>query len=190
VKKTPEQHNERELIEQCIHKDHKASKMLYDMYKNKVFSIAVRMLGDFHDAEDAAQDIFIKIFQTIDRFRGESAFSTWVYKIAVNTSIEHLRKRKKHNKTDSFDSDDYSYQIMDDKNTPNMFGLIMENEINELPAGYKTVFILHAVEGFKHNEIAGILNITPGTSRSQFFQAKSILRKQLLPFAEVLRNEL
>ena len=178
------------VIRRCAEGDSDSFKELYDMYKDRVFTTSVRMLGNLQDAEDTLQDTFIKIFKNINKFKWKSSFATWVYKITVNTCIEHLRKRKKDGKI--VDMDVYSDDITDlsDKKSAGDFRMIVENEISKLPEGYKTVFILHAIEGFKHSDIADILGISPGTSKSQFFRAKSQLRKNLLPYLEVLRNEL
>ena len=148
------------------------------------------MLGNLQDAEDALQDIFIKIFKNINSFRGNSSFTTWLYKITVNTCIEHIRKHKKNGKIVEIDPHTDESLISSGNKPAEDFRMIVENEIEKLPEGYKTVFVLHAIEGFKYKEIAEIMNFSTGTAKSQFFQAKSLLRKKLLPYLEVLKNEL
>ncbi|MBT4485077.1 MAG: RNA polymerase sigma factor [Candidatus Latescibacteria bacterium] len=178
------------VIKKCIEGDHNFFKKLYDSYKDRVYSTSVRMLGNRLDAEDALQEIFIKVFKNISRFRGDSSFTTWLYKIAVNTCIEHIRKRKKDEKIVDIDPHDDNSPVLPGIRPAENFRLIVESEIEKLPEGYKTVFILHAIEGFKYREIADILDISQGTSKSQFFHAKSLLRKKLLPYLEVLKYEL
>ena len=148
------------------------------------------MLGNRLDAEDVLQEIFIKVYKNISHFRGNSSFMTWLYRITVNTCIEHIKKRKKDEKIVDIDPQDANLPDLPGIHPAENFRLIVENEIEKLPEGYKTVFILHAIEGFKYREIADILDISQGTSKSQFFQAKSLLRKKLFPYLEVLKNEL
>ena len=176
---------ESKLIQRCAEGDHDSFKGLYDLYKDRVYSTSVRMLGNLQDTEDAFQETFIKIFKSINNFKWKSSFSTWVYKITVNTCIENLRTRKKENNVNIDE-----VRIMPSNKTSEDFRLIVEKAIKKLPEGYRTIFILHAIEGFKHREIAEILDISPGTSKSQYFQARAHLRKNLLPYLEVLKHEL
>ena len=182
--------SETELVERCKKGEQNAFKKLYDMYKDKVFSTAVRMLGNVQDSEDTTQDIFIKLFKNINNYRGYSSLSTWIYKVAVNTCFDNLRKRKKHEKDKSFDVIDDIPSLPYMEKQPSSVQVIIEKEIQKLPEGYRTVFVLHEVEGFKHEEISKIMNIAPGTSKSQLSAAKSILRKNLLPYMEVLKDEM
>jgi len=177
-----------DIISGCKEGDHYSFRELYDMYKDRVYTTSRRMLGNSDDAEDAAQEIFLKIFHNIKKFRGDSSLLTWIYRITVNTCIECIRKRRKNHESLD-DSDDYS-SIPAPSGTDGLARLILEREIDHLPEGCKTVFLLHTVEGFTHNEIGEILNIPTGTSKSQLAAAKSRLREQLLPYMEVLRHEL
>jgi len=189
-----EKHNrttsETDLVERCKEGEQNAFKELFDMYKDKVFSTAVRILGNIQDSEDITQDIFIKLFKNINNYRGYSSLSTWIYKVAVNTCLDNLRKWKKYKQDKSLDimNNISSLPYMD--NQPGSVQVIIEKEIQKLPEGYRTVFVLHEVEGFKHEEISKIMNIAPGTSKSQLSTAKSILRKNLLPYMEVLKDEM
>jgi len=181
---------ESELVKRCKEGEQKSFKELFDMYKDKVFSTAVRMLGNSQDAEDTTQDIFIKIFKNINNYRGDSSLSTWIYKVTINTCLDNLKKRKKHEKDKSSDEIDDISSLPYGEIQPGTIHIIIEKEIQKLPEGYRTVFILHEIDGFKHEEIAKIMNITQGTSKSQLFKAKSILRKKLLPYMEVLEDEM
>ncbi|MFC1562892.1 RNA polymerase sigma factor [candidate division KSB1 bacterium] len=180
--------SEKELIERCIRGD--SFKELFNLFKDRVFSTSIRMLGNVQDAEDTTQEIFIKIFKNIKNFKGDSSLKTWIYKISVNTCIDKLKKRKKHIKNEYLG---LGNEINLTSYTEKPFGqnkVIIDNEISKLPEKYKSVFILHEIEGFKHEEISEIMNIPPGTSKSHLFVAKSLLRKKLLPYLEVLKNEM
>lgn len=179
----------KKIVRKCIDGDRESFRHLYDTYKDRVFSTCIRMLGNAQDAEDALQDIFVKVHKNISAFEGKSAFTTWLYRIAVNTCIEHLRKRKDNDSVDIDVTTDTSLFVSSTGPSDN-FRLIVDKEIMKLPEGYRSVFILHAVEGFKHHEIAKILDISTGTSKSQYYQARERLRKNLLPYLEVLRYEL
>ena len=180
--------SERALIEQCMLGRQDAYRQLYDLYKDRVFTIAVRTLGNAEDAEDALQETFVKVFRHIGSFQWKSLFSTWIHRITVNTSIEIIRKRKKH--LNHLDIDEFSEILTVESSfgKRSNFVMMLEKEIQKLPEGYKNVFVLYAIEGYKHHEIAEMLDITEGTSKSQYFQARTRLRKQLLPHMEVIKN--
>ncbi len=179
-----------ELIQKVREGDRNSFKGLYDLYKDRVFSTAIRILGNVQDAEDAAQEIFIRIFRTIKTFREDAAFSAWVYKIAVNTCINHLKKRKRCDAGELPDSIPDETSGETDTDRPKTIHVLLERQIARLPEKCRTVFILHEIEGFNHEEIAEIMGISPGTSKSQLFFARSSLREKLKPFIEVLKNEL
>ena len=181
---------ETDLVERCRKGEQNAFKELFDMYKDKVFSTAVRVLGNIQDSEDITQDIFIKLFKNINDYRGHSSLSTWIYKVAVNTCLDNLRKWKKYKKDKSLDIMDNVSSLPYMGKQPGSVQVIIEKEIQKLPEGYRTVFVLHEVEGFKHEEISKIMNIASGTSKSQLSMAKTTLRKNLIPYMEVLKNEM
>lgn len=182
--------NEQSLIEACVRGEKASMKRLYDMYRERIFSTCVRMLRSVEDAEDALQDTFIRAFRYLPGFKGESSLSTWLYRIAVNICIEKLRKRGREGETVTIE--DYMGECVASTSTDGSterFNMIVEREIQKLPRGCKTVFVLHAIEGFKHEEIAHMLEISSGTSKSQYYQARERLRKNLLPYLEELRYE-
>lgn len=179
-----------DVLESCKRGDRSSFRELYNLYKNRIYSTCHRMLGNAQDAEDAAQETFIKVFRSIGKFRGDSSIHTWIYRIAANTCIEHLRKRKNKPYHESIDDPDETSPTISDSGTPVSVRLIIEREIEQLTEGYKTVFVLHEIDGFKHREIAKMLNISEGTSKSQLSAAKAHLRKQLIPYLEVIQNEL
>jgi len=191
LRKNQETSPESALIKRCQQGEQSAFEELFDLYKDKVYSTAVRMLGNELDAEDAAQDIFVKVFGSIHTFRFDSSPATWIYRITLNTCLDKLRYNGKFEQVDALeDVPEYLTAAHLNEKTPGAINSIIENEIQKLPEGYKTVFILYAIEGFKHEEIAKILEISPGTSKSQYFAAKSTLRKKLLPYMEAFTHEL
>jgi len=170
--------SERNLIDACKRGESDAYRRLYDMYKDRVYSTTLRTLGNGEDAEDALQETFVKAFRSIGKFEGKSSFSTWIYRIAFNTAIEIVRKRKKHDH--HLDIDEYADILAGDSlkdHTP--VQQAVEEELQNLPEGYRRVFVLHATEGFKHHEIAKMLGISVGTSKSQYYQARIKMRKLL-----------
>ena len=179
--------DEQTLIERCVSGDRLSMKLLYDEYSGRVFSTLIRILGNREDAEDALQETFVKIFKHIGSFEGKSKLSTWLYRVATTTAIDMMRRRKKHE--GHLDVEEMSEYLPDARNRDPqiMCSMLLEEKIGELPDGYREVFVLYALDGFKHHEIAGMLGISEGTSRSHFYHARANLRKMLLPYLEVIR---
>jgi RNA polymerase sigma-70 factor (ECF subfamily) len=151
-----------------------------------VYSLCLLMTGSVADAEDLTQDAFIQVFRRIGSFRGDAAFSTWLHRVAVNTVLMYLRKRKPQQV--SFDEPipgDSSVKQRDfGRHDPELLGAIdrmaLVLAIGQLPAGCRTIFILHEVEGYQHHEIAQLLNCSAGNSKSQLHKAKLKLSELLL----------
>ena len=182
--------SQQDIIDRCRSGEQSAYRELYEMHKNRIYSTCYRILGNAQDAEDATQETFVRVFRSIGNFRGDSSFTTWLYRIAVNTGVEITRKRKRHHYHESIDDPDTPETVLPGKREHIDSRIIMEGEIAQLPDGCRSVFVLHAIEGFKHREIAEMLDIKEGTSKSQLSLAKERLRNQLLPYMEVLKNEL
>jgi len=174
---------EYDLIQGCIRKEARYQRMLFDRYAGKMMSVCLRYANDAMEAEDMLQDAFVKVFQYIVQFKFEGAFEGWIRRIVVNTAIRHLEKKKMHFK----DIDDNS------ANTPQIdaqaYSHLGEADlmrlISQLPEGYRMVFNLNVVEGYSHEEIADMLNIQPGTSRSQLVKARKMLQQQILQLQKV-----
>lgn len=150
---------------------------VYLEHRARVFSTAYRFVRCRADAEDITQDVFIKVYRKRNEFRGDAALSTWIYRITVNTALDYLRRRKRRPTVP-----------LDDVNEPsagstNLTSLI-ESMIPLLPEGYRKVFVLHDIEGLKHNEIGEVLGITDGASKSQLHRARAALRKMLTPIVK------
>jgi RNA polymerase sigma-70 factor (ECF subfamily) len=148
---------------------------VYREHKARVFSTAYRFVRNREDAEDVTQDVFIKVHRKMSAFRGDAALSTWVYRITVNTALDFLRRRKRRQAV-SLD------EVSEPAAGPSNLKSLIESMIPSLPEGYRKVFVLHDIEGLKHSEIAEILGITEGASKSQLHRARGALRKMLAPY--------
>ena len=149
--------------------------LLYKKFNGKMYGVCMRYSGNTEDANDLLQEGFIKIFKNIEKFRGEGSFEGWMRRIFVNTSIEHFRKKVKlYNVSEVQENtiEDTDLTILDTLAEKDIIVLV-----NELSPGYKTVFNMHVIEGYSHKEIADILGITEGTSKSQLARAKGVLKK-------------
>ena len=152
---------------------------LYARHNRRVFSLCLRMTGNTSEAEDLAQEVFIQLFRKIGSFRGESAFTTWLHRLTVNQVLMHFRKRgvKLEQTTDDGET---PVQIVvgtaDPARMPVVDKIALDNAVAKLPTGYRTVFILHDVEGHEHEEIARLLGCSVGTSKSQLHKARMKLR--------------
>jgi RNA polymerase sigma-70 factor (ECF subfamily) len=150
---------------------------LYEMYRGRVFSTAYRMLSNRADAEDCTQDVFVKVFKKLASFRGDSAVSTWIYRITVNACLD-FRRRRRLRQTVSLD------EGMEVGSTPLSVARLIESALPRMAEGYRQVFVLHDIQGLKHEEIGKILGITEGASKSQLHRARAFLRRELLPYLE------
>ena len=152
---------------------------LYQRHHRRVYSICLRMLQNASEAEDLTQDVFIQLYRKVGSFRGDSAFTTWLHRLTVNQVLMHFRKRTvKFEKTT--EEGETPVQIVSGTENPFKMPVVdkiaLDNAISQLPAGYKSVFVLHDVEGFEHEEVARILGCSVGTSKSQLHKARLKLR--------------
>src|SRR4029079_17989542 len=156
-----------------------AFEKIYERHNRRVYSLCLRMTQNAAEAEDLAQEAFIQLFRKIGSFRGESAFTTWIYRLTVNQCLMHFRKRsvKLERTTEEGDT---PVQVVRGTENPNAMPVLdriaLDNALEQLPAGYRTVFVLHDVEGHEHEEIAKILGVAVGTSKSQLHKARMKLR--------------
>lgn len=167
--------SETDLIQGCINGDRQMQQLLYNKFSSKMYGVCLRYAGNEDDANDLLQEGFIKIFKNLSKFRSEGSFEGWIRRIFVNTSIEHYRKKVK-----LYNVTEVQEDIIED-NELDALDLLAAKDIikivNELSPGYKAVFNMHVIEGYSHKEIAEILGITEGTSKSQLARAKSVLKK-------------
>ncbi len=178
---------------------------LYAQHKRRVFSLCLHMSRNYTEAEDYTQEAFLQLYRKISSFRGESAFSTWLHRLAVNVVLMHFRRKglvessleeilepqNEDAPRKEFGSTDVSLVGAIDR-------LTLEHAIAELPPGYRMIFVLHDVEGYEHNEIAEMLGCSIGNSKSQLHKARIKLRillsslpssGSLVPFTEVVQTE-
>lgn len=177
--------SESQLIGRAQRGDEQAFAALYDLHKRRVYSLCLRMAGDVAEAEDLTQEAFLQLFRKIATFRGESAFSTWLHRLVVNVVLMHLRKKSIQkvslDDVDNSQEEPVKREYGDDDRRllGSIDRIVLQGAIDELPPGYKAIFILHDVEGYEHNEIAHIMNCSVGNSKSQLHKARLKLREAL-----------
>jgi RNA polymerase sigma factor (sigma-70 family) len=171
--------NLREIIARCKKMEKHAQKTLYELYAPVLMGIAIRYGKNRQDAEDILQDAFSKILLNIDKYSETGSFEGWMKRILVNTAISYYRKNSKH----MFHSDFSDIaEIKPDNTTVGDSEFTREellSAINSLPDGFRIVFNMRVIEGYKHREISEILGIETGTSKSQFFRARTLLQVKL-----------
>ncbi len=166
---------ELELLEQCLKDDRKAQRALYDKYKDAMYTRLYRMLGDEEQAADALQEAFVDIFRKLSSYEKRSSLGAWIKIIVIRKGL--ARQKKKPLFFDTLDNvPDDDQKIEWDEN---LTGEYLEKGIRQLPDGYRNVFLLTEVEGYTHREAAELMNISEGTSKSQLFKAKKLLRVKL-----------
>ena len=181
----PEKLTEAEAIERAKLGDEAAFETLYHLHKRRVYSLCLRMVSNPAQAEDLAQEAFLQLFRKVSTFRGESAFSTWLHRMTVNVVLMQLRKKNlpQVSLEETIETDEESQKkelgAEDLKLAGSIDRLQLERAIDRLPPGYKTVFVLHDVEGFEHNEIAEMVGCSIGNSKSQLHKARLKLRDYL-----------
>jgi len=160
-----------------------AFEMIYERYHRRTYSLCLRMTGSQTEAEDLTQEVFIQLFRKAGSFRGDSAFSTWLHRLTVNQVLMHFRRRSVKNEKTS-DDGEMPEQTVSGTENPNKMPVVdriaLKKAISELPNGYRKVFILHDVEGYEHEEVARLLGISVGTSKSQLHKARLKLRGLLI----------
>jgi RNA polymerase sigma-70 factor (ECF subfamily) len=166
--------------------DHQAFAQLYSLHKRRIYSLCLRMVGNTAEAEDLTQEAFLQLHRKIATFRGDSAFSTWMHRLAINVVLMHLRRKglalisldeamdpaPEEGPGRSFGSPDLNLTGAIDR-------LALERAVTDLPAGYRLIFVLHDIEGYEHNEIASMLDCSIGNSKSQLHKARLKLRDTL-----------
>jgi len=180
--------SDQQIIEGCAKHDRKAQQVLYDKYSRFLLGICLRYASDKAEAEDILQESFLKIFFNIKNFSGTGSFIGWLRKVAVNTSITHYHKNLKYRY--HVDIEDYVSAETGVSSFEEDFFTSEElyRVLNELPTGYRMVFNLYAVEGYKHKEIAEILGIDTNTSKSQYSRAKAVIRDKLEVLGKLKSN--
>jgi RNA polymerase sigma-70 factor (ECF subfamily) len=179
---------EAEVISKAQEGDIRCFEMLYARHKRRVFSLCLRMTGNYADAEDFTQEAFVQLYRKIKSFRGESAFSTWMHRLSVNIVLMHLRKKNLSEISlqellepqQGEERPKKELGMTDNVLRGSVERVTLEQAIEELPPGYRIIFVLHDIEGYEHNEIAELLCCSIGNSKSQLHKARMKLRT-LLP---------
>jgi RNA polymerase sigma-70 factor, ECF subfamily len=174
--------DERDLISRVRAGDGVAERALYDTHVDRVYRLAYRLAGDDVLAQDFTQETFIRAFDRLATFRGDSAFSTWLHAITTTVVLNGLRKVKRfrQRETDLTDADGVSGGRREAE--PDL-KVRLRRAIDALPEGYRTVFVMHDVEGYTHEEIGAALGVETGTSKAQLSRARAKLRQALADFA-------
>jgi RNA polymerase sigma-70 factor (ECF subfamily) len=164
------------LIKRAQRSDARAFEALYKLHVDRVYGICLRMTGNVSEAEDCAQDAFIQAWNKMDKFRGDSAFSTWLHRIAVNSVLSRIRKAKREQDRITAVSDT-GVTTVTTSDTGELRDL--SEAVDRLPEGARNVFVLHAIYGYSHDETGDMLGIATGTSKAQLHRAKRLLVQQL-----------
>jgi RNA polymerase sigma-70 factor, ECF subfamily len=174
---------ERELIGRVLAGDPSAERSLYDAHVDRVFRLVYRMAGDLDRAQDYTQETFIRAFSRLAEFRGEAALSTWLGSIAISVTLNGLRKVRRQDEREVALEDPGILHRSRPEAEPDLKTRLRQ-AIDDLPDGYRAVFVMHDVEGYTHEEIAATLGVHPGTSKAQLFRARGRLREALADFAK------
>ena len=178
--------SEAELLAQAQAGDHRAFAQLYSLHKKRIYSLCMRMVGNAAEAEDMTQEAFLQLHRKIATFRGDSAFSTWLHRLAINVVLMQLRKKglslismDEAMEPDPQGSPSRGFGALDLSLSGSIDRMALERAVSDLPAGYRLVFVLHDIEGYEHHEIASMLDCSVGNSKSQLHKARLTLREAL-----------
>jgi RNA polymerase sigma-70 factor (ECF subfamily) len=173
----------RALVERARRGDASAQRQLYESHVERIYRLTFRLTGLEHLARELTQDTFVRAFASLDGFRGESAFGTWLHTIAVSVSLNELKRRKR----ESARAAPLDEALTMSRTAPLSDPILRERlmaAVNDLPEGCRTVFMMHDAEGYTHEEIAASLGVTTGTSKAQLSRGRAKLRIALAEFAE------
>ena len=174
--------DEQLLIKGCIKKDPKSQRLLYEKFAGKMYAICLRYIKEEASAEDVLVKGFTKIFEKIKQYKGDGSFEGWMRRIMVNESLQCIRKNKNMHLTADIET---AHHIMDFEMIESQIAAKdLLKIIGQLPDGYRTAFNLYAIEGYSHQEIAEMLDISVNTSKSQLSRARALLRKGIMGLAE------
>lgn len=168
--------NETKLIQRAAKNNREAQHVLYELHAPKMLSVCRYYIKDVHKAEEVMLNGFFKVFKYIKTFKNEGSFEGWIRRIMVREAISFLRQQKH---IEFASEDDYLEQDYTNNIKTNIEVAEIQQLIDGLPEGYRMVFIMYAIEGYKHNEIAELLNISEGTSKSQLFKARQMLQAKI-----------
>lgn len=166
-----------QLVQDCIRQKREAQYRLYNILAGKMFAVCLRYSNDREAAEDILQEGFVKVFQNLEKFRGEGSFEGWVRRIFINTAVEHFRKSTRLQTDLTLETVEVYAEAYKTSDALELEDLM--NFIQKLSPGYRTVFNLYVIEGYSHKEIGEMLDISEGTSKSQLARARYLLQKMI-----------
>jgi len=174
-----------DLVRLALEGNEDAFATLFNAHRTKVYSLCLRMTSNTAEAEDLTQDAFLQVFRKLGTFRGDSALSTWLYRVAVNTVLMHFRKKglrqvsleEPANRETGAPKREHGK--VDERLSTSIDRIALTRAMKELPVGYRTIFLLHEVKGYEHHEIARLLRCSVGNSKSQLHKAKARMRELL-----------
>jgi len=167
------------LVAACRRGEQRAMEALYHQYKRRVFGLCHRIAGSV-DAEEVAQDVFVRVFRGLPSFRGDAALGTWIYRLAVNAALSYVAKRGRRGEIGDDDIIERVPAVDEPRRDPRLSERV-EAAMARLPAGYRAILVLHDIEGLSHEECAAILDCRVGTSKSQLHKARAKMRDLLGP---------
>jgi RNA polymerase sigma-70 factor, ECF subfamily len=170
------------LIAQVLSADPRAERALYDQHVDKVYRLAYRLSGDATMAQDVTQETFVRAFNRLAQFRGDAQLGTWICSICVSVALNGVRAAKLRGSRET-DLSDAMHTVVSTRQSEPDLRERMQLAIDALPEGYRTVFLMHDLEGYTHEEIAASLGVETGTSKAQLFRARRKLRSLLADFA-------
>jgi RNA polymerase sigma factor (sigma-70 family) len=176
---------EYELIKGCIKREANCQKEVFDRYAGRMLGVCLRYARNSADAEDILQDSFIKVFEKISQYKAEGAFEGWIRKIVVNTALKKYSLTRYSKEVAGYEAKDHLETGEDAIAHAQLSEKDIIALINKLPDGYRVIFNLYVIEGYRHEEIAKMLKIQPGTSRSQLVKARLLLQKQILQLQKI-----
>jgi RNA polymerase sigma-70 factor (ECF subfamily) len=169
---------QQEVVRRAQAGDKAAFEQLYRENLRRVFALCLRLCGDASLAEEIAQDVFVRAWQKLDTFRGESAFSSWLHTLTVNVALTERRSRRRRTSRIVATEDPTVFEQPGSCERPEA-GMDLERAMDTLPPGARAVFVLHDVEGYRHHEIARLTGVATGTSKAQLHRARRLLREVL-----------
>ena len=175
---------EQEAIQGAKQGDSKSFEFLYNQHRRYVYTLCLRITRNTAEAEDLTQEVFLQLFRKVATFRGDSAFSTWLHRVALNVVLMHLRKKSlpiapEPLESQAPDAPKRGLGAPDNTLAVSIDRIVLERSVNRLPPGYRMIFLLHDVEGYEHKEIAEMMRCSVGNSKSQLHKARLKLRSHL-----------
>ena len=182
---TAQRKSDADIVRRALEGNEEAFAALFHAHKSKVYSLCLRMTSNVAEAEDLTQDAFLQVFRKLATFRGDSALSTWLYRVAVNTVLMHFRKKGlrqvslEEPTNREAGAPKREHGKVDERLSTSVDRIALTRAMKDLPVGYRTIFLLHEVQGYEHHEIARLLRCSVGNSKSQLHKAKARMRELL-----------